>query len=1158
MKKYLLFVVILCFFADNQQLYCQKSNSNTQKQTSESESFKKFDQLARAYCEKQSLDTAKSYARITLEKAEKAFGKDTNYCNTLTLLEEICFYKGEYKESIDYCQAEKKYRGHFQGEQHIRYAKILNIMTMSYLATANYTVAEQVILEAIGILKKRSDTVNVEYANSLSHLASLYQVLDKKAEAKALYKEVLNIRKTLLGTKHPDYADALISLGLLYGSLGKHEESEPLLLEASKIYKDFFGVKSRYYSISLNNLGALYFNLGDYKKAELFLIEALNIDKEMLGVDHSDYASSLNNIAQLYVRMGNQTAAEPLMLEAVKLHKKNLGEKHPSYARALGNLAIFYYSMGNYAAAEPLFLEVLKCKKDYLGTKHSDYGFSLGNLASLYQTMGKNNEAELCFLQAMQIQKETNGEKHPSYANAISNLSNLYYVMGNYDAAEILLTQALQIRKEVHGDKHPDYALALGNLAELYRVMLKFEASEKLSLEALEIRKVTLGEKHPDYANSLSNLATLYESMGNYKKAESLYTEALKIKKENQGIRHPNYAQTLSISAGLYYKMGAYTSAEQMYSEVLNIFKEIHGVKHQNYTKILNQQAKVYTALKMYSTAEPLFLTCVKQIKEEVHRNFSFLSEKEKELYFKTQATNFHSFYSFSLNRKIANPGITAEVYNTLITNKGLLLKSSTAMRSSVLGSNDTLLIKQYNQWTALKKEISKLNSTEISKRKKDPEVLEKEANKLEKELVKKSSAFNDLNKLQNLTWLDVQKSLKKGEASIEFVNFNEGKKNDTVTYCALLITPQSKYPEMIRLFEEKDLIKVLGIKSETGDSYITGIYGKRNNSNTQLYDLIWKPLERNLKGIKTIYYSPSGLLHKISFAALNKEKDIYLCDNYRLELQGSTAKLLMPEKFEFTDRSVTGIFGDIQYDTPLTIKDTTALLSWPYLEGTKTESEKIVAILSSNNLNSTYQNGKNATEAEFKLKAQQSNVIHIATHGFFFSDPDAYTYAEKQDTGKKETLSLRGGNRAIGVYNFLVNKNPLMRSGLVFAGANEVWIREENTDKEDGVLTAQEVATLDLRKTNLVVLSACETGLGDIKGTEGVYGLQRSLKMAGVKYIIMSLWQVPDSETVEFMEKFYTKLVKLKDIKTSFYETRNEMRKKYDPFYWAAFVLLE
>jgi CHAT domain-containing protein len=316
--------------------------------------------------------------------------------------------------------------------------------------------------------------------------------------------------------------------------------------------------------------------------------------------------------------------------------------------------------------------------------------------------------------------------------------------------------------------------------------------------------------------------------------------------------------------------------------------------------------------------------------------------------------------------------------------------------------------------------------------------------------------------------------------------------------------------------------------------------------------------MEKSLREVKTIYYSPSGLLHKISFAALSKDKDVYLCDNYRLELQGSTSKVALPEKFEFNAGSAVSIFGDIQYDTPETLKDTTALITWPYLEGTKTETEKIASVFRSGNFNTDYINGKSATEEEFKTKSPQSNIVHIATHGFFFPDPEANTETEKKSSPVNETRAYRGGENAVGIYNFVINKNPLMRSGLVFAGANEVWTREDASDKEDGVLTAEEVANLDLRKTNLVVLSACETGLGDIKGTEGVYGLQRSFKMAGVKYIIMSLWQVPDAETVEFMDKFYTKLLNTKDLKTSFYETRNEMRKKYDPFYWAAFVLLE
>ncbi|MBI5218458.1 MAG: CHAT domain-containing protein [Bacteroidia bacterium] len=182
-----------------------------------------------------------------------------------------------------------------------------------------------------------------------------------------------------------------------------------------------------------------------------------------------------------------------------------------------------------------------------------------------------------------------------------------------------------------------------------------------------------------------------------------------------------------------------------------------------------------------------------------------------------------------------------------------------------------------------------------------------------------------------------------------------------------------------------------------------------------------------------------------------------------------------------------------------------------------------------------------------------------MATHGFFYPEPEAIKKEEEKKKEVSETpLAFRGGTNGFGVWQFVMNKNPLMRSGLVFAGANNVWNQKYVGEGEDGVLTAQEVTQLDLQKTQLVVLSACETGLGDIKGSEGVYGLQRAFKMAGVKFLIMSLWQVPDKETSEFMTKFYDKLLTTKDIRKSFNETQSEMRKKYDPYYWAVFVLIE
>ena len=214
---------------------------------------------------------------------------------------------------------------------------------------------------------------------------------------------------------------------------------------------------------------------------------------------------------------------------------------------------------------------------------------------------------------------------------------------------------------------------------------------------------------------------------------------------------------------------------------------------------------------------------------------------------------------------------------------------------------------------------------------------------------------------------------------------------------------------------------------------------------------------------------------------------------------------------------------------------------SWEYLEGSATEVDQIHNLFTSNAKSSSKIEGDDATETEFKsLNGQSPNVLHIATHGFFFDNT--------KDNGAN-TLE------------FIKAKNPLLRSGLLFAHANYAWEYGSNPyERNDGILTALEISNLDLSNTNLVVLSACETGLGDIKGNEGVYGLQRAFKMAGVKMIIMSLWEVPDIETAEFMSSFYELWLNTNNIRQAFIETQRKMLKVYpnNPEKWAAFVLIE
>ncbi|MBK6834958.1 MAG: CHAT domain-containing protein [Bacteroidetes bacterium] len=249
-------------------------------------------------------------------------------------------------------------------------------------------------------------------------------------------------------------------------------------------------------------------------------------------------------------------------------------------------------------------------------------------------------------------------------------------------------------------------------------------------------------------------------------------------------------------------------------------------------------------------------------------------------------------------------------------------------------------------------------------------------------------------------------------------------------------------------------------------------------------------------------------------------------------------------------------LIGGVKYNS-----DTTKTEMWSYLSGTLNEVEQIKKQVKNK---TDYFVSSNANEENVKKTISQATILHISTHGFFFPDPEQVREEMKAASAGSATstsadMKFRGSTNYAS-WSFVNNKNPLMRSGLVLAGANDVWERNPLAEGEDGILTAQEVSTLDMQKTKLVVLSACETGLGDIKGSEGVYGLQRAFKMAGVKNIIMSLWQVPDKETSEFMITFYKKLTSKNnaDVKTAFNETQKEMRKKYDPYFWAAFVLVE
>jgi CHAT domain-containing protein len=354
-------------------------------------------------------------------------------------------------------------------------------------------------------------------------------------------------------------------------------------------------------------------------------------------------------------------------------------------------------------------------------------------------------------------------------------------------------------------------------------------------------------------------------------------------------------------------------------------------------------------------------------------------------------------------------------------------------------------------------------------------------------------------------------------------------------------------------------------------------MYGETTKSsstspNNSLYELIWKPLEKLLARTRTVTYAPSGLLHRISFQALRPDARHLLIDRYQLIQVLSTRAIALPMNGNEKPGSAS-IWGNIDYDSTVSIEssvikavptrfltDTTASSfdfyasdtkssrggEWNRLPGTKQEIDSLRKMFSQAGISTTLDSGKMATEEDFKaLSGNSPQVIHLATHGFFLP-------ALKRKPNKNEDLG-EGGKM------FSIQENPMFRSGLVLAGGNHTWKGSTvMPGNEDGILTAYEIAQLDLSGTDLLVLSACETALGDLQGTEGVIGLQRAFKMAGVKQLIISLWRVPDKETMKLMTLFYRNWLSGQSCREALRQAQLKMKEKYPPYYWAAFVLVE
>jgi tetratricopeptide (TPR) repeat protein/CHAT domain-containing protein len=951
----------------------------------------------------------------------------------------------------------------------------MNAQILALYRQGQYSQALDLAIKALQFAEETLGPESSATADCLNDLGGMYQNMGNYTNAEAMFKRGLEIREKVLGPEHPFTARNLNNLGVLYTLMGRYTNAEPLLQRALAINEKVVGPESRATAVSLSSLGNLYQAVGDYTRSAVYAERVLVMARDSYGPNSTETATAMNNLAVMDIYMGAYGKAEPLLQQVLAIQEKLLGPDHPYTGRTLQALGTVYSYMGDFAKSESYYQRALDVQEKNPGPDHPDTARTLAALGMLYMDMGDYGKALPMYLRALQIQEKVLGPQHPDVANTLGKLAGLYEKSGNWAQADELDQRVLSIDEKVLGPEHPETAVALMNLGALYERMGDLPKAESYDKQALAIQEKVLGPEHPDVAASLNNLASVYLKMGDADKAVPLFRRSLEIDKTVLGPDHPTTALHLANIATVYF--------------------DLHQTNE---------------ALAYADEAERSRLDLLENI-------LSFTSEQQR-LNYEAQIDPYVIFASLNDASRTAM---------AVLRHKGVVLDSLLEDQVVALASHDPEDQKLIEQLGPAKQQLMQLLITAPKDFK--PETLQSRADmrdrlsrqieELQGELAQKVAGFGRARGALTVTVQQVQKSIPAGASLVEFIYYDRylGHQQWEKSYGAVVIASTGS-PKWACLGSAANLgLNVLALQQAVRDSKPSDEV-KLSKALHRLYDQMWKPLEALFpKDTKIVIISPDGALNFVSFATLLTSDDRFLAQKYSVRYVASGRDLLRKTVKSSSQNMVVFAAPDYTAGGQTAPAETgLQLVPLPYFAKNAADLEVQagkwdwpVAVYS----------GTNATESKVR-GIRSPRILHFSTHGFFLPEaikgPDPFSIS---------SLSLDANHSRPRV----ILINPMYRSGIALAGAQvtlDAWQRGEvpPTDN-DGILTAEEVGSLDLQGTWLVVLSACDTGVGQSRFGEGVMGLRRGFVQAGAQNLLMTLWPVYDVPSGELMLNFYSKL---------------------------------
>jgi CHAT domain-containing protein len=825
----------------------------------------------------------------------------------------------------------------------------------------------------------------------------------------------------------------------------------------------------------------------------------------------------------------------------------------------LNEVAVEYNRVGNYEVALGYSVKAKEAFEKQFGKESSQYSAQLLRVANLNTQLGYYTKSESIFQEALDLQEKLTGKDNELYGRMLMRAAGVRFQMGNGEKAEPMFKEALDIIGKTAGKNNRAYAITLNGLGNVNSTKGNFTEAAKFYRESLEVLEKINGRDN-NYAVTLGNYAGLITGMGHYHHADSLYQLVISLLDKTKVKNHDNYAFYLKSWGHLKHAANSNRQADSLYRAALQLIEKNYGDANRYYPNMLSELGTLYQSENDLTKAEPLLLKPTRITLQQIDNFFPSLSEFEKEAFYRSKKYIFENFNAFVVERAQQDPGILGEMYNNQLSTKGLLLNSASKWKQRIRSSGDKKLFGLYTEWENNQYKLGRLYKEGTVDDRKAIDSLETITNRQEKELSKRSEMFASLADKKKNTWEEIKAKLKPDEASIEMIRVKKfglvatvtdssDRKlpqyqfhglTDTIYYAALIVTANSTTPEMVLLKNGNDL------ENRFIKYYSNCIKGQLED--VESFNQFWKPVADRLnKLIKhkqpRIFFSADGVYNQLNVNTLyNPKTKKYLSDELNVSLVTSTKDLLVAPREEAFN-NLAYLFGDPNYGA--SVEGRKALVkndhnnqpvyyalaleekgSLEELPGTKKEVENISNMMLVKSWQPEVLTGDKALEETIK-DCFKPRVMHIATHGYFLGDT----------TG---------------------TQNPLLQSGLMLTGAGQTLVGNKDENLEDGILTAYEAMNLNLDNTDLVVLSACETGLGVISNGEGVYGLQRAFKVAGAKTIIMSLWKVNDEATQELMTAFYENWLNTQNKRSAFNYAQQKLKAKYkSPYYWGAFVMV-